>query len=126
MALKQLQHGKLTGSAPITRGKLTYAKPKQVAAAEPAPKVKEAPRLLYYQFLPLAKIRRHLRAPCRRRGKGTKHHTPHRRLRDTRYKPFFEGWLWPQPPHYSSLPYQKPKKKKKKKKKGIPQWGLDE
>ena len=132
MALKQFKHGRLTGrksgrdTRAVRRGRLTFAKPKQVAAAEPLPaqQVKEAPRPLYYQLLPLATIRRHIRAPFRDRGKSVQYNKPHRRLRDTRYKPLPDDWLWPQPPHYPSLPYQKPTKKKKKK--GIPQWVLDE
>ena len=131
-ALKQFKHGRLTGrksgldTRAVRRGRLTFAKPKHVAAAEPPPakKVKEAPRPLFYQLLPLATIRRHIRAPFRDRGKTAKYHKPHRRLRVTRYKPLPDGWLWPQPPHYPSLPYRKPKKKKKKK--GIPKWVLAE
>ena len=64
------------------------------------------------------------RPPFRCPGKRNQYHKPHRRLRDTRYKPLPKDWLWPQPPHYPSLPYQKPKKKKKKK--GIPKWVLAE
>ena len=131
-ALKKFKHGRLTGrksgldTRAVRRGKLTYAKPKQVAAEEPRPaeKVKEAPRPLYYQLLPHVMIRRHIRAPFRVRGKSTQYNKPHRRLREVRYKPLPDDWLWPQLPHYPGLPYQKPTKKKKKK--GIPQWVLDE
>ena len=48
---------------------------------------------------------------------------PHRRLRETSYKPFPEGWQWPQIPDYRSSPSHKPKKKRKKR---IPQEVLDE
>ena len=132
MALKQFKHGRLTGrksgrnTRTVRSGRLTFAKPKQVAAAEPLPakQVKEAPRLLYYQLLPHVTVRRHIRAPFRVRGKSTQYHKPHRRLRDIRYKPLPDDWQWPQTPHYPSLPHQKPTKKKKRK--GIPQWVLDE
>ena len=111
-ALEQFKHGRLTGrksgldTRAVRCGKLTYAEPKQVAASEPrpAPKVKEAPRPFYYQLLPLARIRLHIRAPFCDRGKTSKYHKPHRRLRDIRYKPCPDDWLWPQPPHYPSLP----------------------
>ena len=104
LALKKFKHGRLTGrksgldTRAVRRGRLTFVKPKQVAAEvpKPAPKAIEAPRPLFYQLLPLATIRRHIRAPFRDRGKTAKYHKPHRRLRVTRYKPLPDGGLWPQ------------------------------
>ena len=82
------------------------------------------PRPPHYKLLPIHTVRLHLRAPFRiSTGKCTMYAKPHRRLRETIYKPLPEGWQWPQVPGSRSLPYHKPKKKRKKR---IPQEVLDE